>query len=257
MTRGERLRTAWGVVRSLAIYYGRPWRFRTMDRFYARFLKPGDLAFDLGAHVGNRIRAWRALGARVVAVEPQPSLQWVLRRLYGHDPEVTLIAAAVAAEPGVLPLYLNLPNPTISTAAQAFMNQAGRAATFKGQRWERTITVPAMTIDQLIRRHGEPRFLKIDVEGFEAEALAGLSRPIFAVSVEFVPMAQDVVHSALARLSELGPYRYNASYGDTMRWIHAEPLSREDMSAWIRAMGEDGPAGDVYACLEGSRLTAD
>ena len=34
-------------------------------------VKPGDLAFDIGSHVGDRISSFRRLGARVVALEPQ------------------------------------------------------------------------------------------------------------------------------------------------------------------------------------------
>ena len=90
----RRLQTGYGVARSLAIYYGRPWRFAVMDRFYARFIQPGDLCFDLGAHVGNRVRSWRTLGARVVAVEPQPALVRVLTLLHGRDQAVSIVGAA-------------------------------------------------------------------------------------------------------------------------------------------------------------------
>ena len=45
-----------------------------MDALYARFVKAGDLVFDIGSHVGDRIAAFRRLGARVVACEPNPSL---------------------------------------------------------------------------------------------------------------------------------------------------------------------------------------
>ncbi len=47
--------------------------------FYGEFVRPGDLAFDIGAHVGDRIGSFRRLGARVVAVEPQPALVRTLR----------------------------------------------------------------------------------------------------------------------------------------------------------------------------------
>ena len=66
---------ALGLSRSLAVYYGPFWRRGRLSRFYGQFLSPGDLAFDLGAHVGNRVRVFRRLGARVVAVEPQPDLR--------------------------------------------------------------------------------------------------------------------------------------------------------------------------------------
>jgi protein-L-isoaspartate O-methyltransferase len=75
------LRTARGVVRSLGIYYGSRQRSRAaaMDALYRQFVKPGDLVFDIGAHVGDRVAAFRRLGARVVAVEPQPALKLTLR----------------------------------------------------------------------------------------------------------------------------------------------------------------------------------
>jgi len=48
-----------------------------MDRLYRRFVQPGDLVFDVGAHVGDRIASFRRLGARVVAIEPQRAMAGV------------------------------------------------------------------------------------------------------------------------------------------------------------------------------------
>ena len=87
----EQLERQAGVLRSLAIYYA-PGRVRRLSRFYAPFIRPGDLCFDVGAHVGNRVAAWRRLGARVVAVEPQAHLHGWLRRLYGRSPDVTPVS---------------------------------------------------------------------------------------------------------------------------------------------------------------------
>ena len=67
-------RTRRGIERSLRIYYGDQRDNAAMDALYARFVKPGDLVFDVGSHVGDRIAAFRRLGARVVACEPNPSL---------------------------------------------------------------------------------------------------------------------------------------------------------------------------------------
>jgi hypothetical protein len=47
---------------------------------YAQFVRAGDLCFDIGANIGSRSRVFRALGAHVVAVEPQPASLKTLRR---------------------------------------------------------------------------------------------------------------------------------------------------------------------------------
>jgi len=63
MTRIDR---AIGLARSLATYHGIPFRQRRLRRLYRSFVNAGDLAFDIGAHAGNRVRALTALGCRVV-----------------------------------------------------------------------------------------------------------------------------------------------------------------------------------------------
>jgi hypothetical protein len=82
-----------GVFRSLRLYHGDASRHAAMDRLHARFLRPGDLAFDVGAHVGDRVSSFRRLGARVVALEPQRLCMRALRLIHGRDPMVTLVAA--------------------------------------------------------------------------------------------------------------------------------------------------------------------
>ena len=59
-----------------------------MDRLYGSFVRRGDLVFDVGAHVGDRVASFRRLGARVVAVEPQPALVKVLKLFYGRSADV-------------------------------------------------------------------------------------------------------------------------------------------------------------------------
>ena len=49
-----------GLIRSLVVYHAVPLRQRRLRRLYTNFAGPGDLTFDLGAHVGNRTRALAA-----------------------------------------------------------------------------------------------------------------------------------------------------------------------------------------------------
>src|SRR5262249_29950982 len=88
-------RTIRGVARSLRIYYGRGAPGAAVEAFSGRFGARGDLVFDIGAHVGARPAALRRLGARVVAVEPQPALVKTLKLLYGRDRAVAIEPVAI------------------------------------------------------------------------------------------------------------------------------------------------------------------
>jgi hypothetical protein len=98
----DTLRTARGVMRSFGVYYGRNSHSVEKDRLYAQFVKPGDLVFDVGAHVGDRVASFRRLGARVVAIEPQPALAFTLKTLYGRDRNVAIESKAVGRSDGTL-----------------------------------------------------------------------------------------------------------------------------------------------------------
>jgi FkbM family methyltransferase len=221
-----------------------------MDALHARFLKPGDLAFDIGAHVGDRVASFRRLGARAVAVEPQPALARTLRVLYIFDRGVTVEPIAVGRSRGEVELRLNLPNPTVATASGDFIRAAAGAPGWEGQRWTRSISVPVTTLDALIARHGEPRFVKIDVEGFEDEVLAGLSRPLPALSLEFTTIQRGVALRAIDRLAGLGPYAFNAALGESQVFVHPGPLDAGAIAQWISSLPAAANSGDVYASLD-------
>ena len=245
----EAWRTFRGVVRSLRIYYGDGERRAAMERHYRQFVRPGDLVFDVGAHVGDRIAAFRRLGARVVAVEPQPALVKTLKLIYGRDNAVAIEPVAVGRGVGTLELKLNVDNPTVSTASEAFVAAADGAPGWAGQAWTRSIRVPVTTLDALIARHGTPTFIKIDVEGFEAEALAGLTRQVAALSFEFTTIQRDVAAAAIERCAALGYARYNAALGESQALLHAEWQSVQEIARWLVALPVEANSGDIYARL--------
>lgn len=236
-----------GIVRSL-IVYGRPGRQRGLRRMYAPFVAPGDLVFDIGAHVGDRTAAFAALGARVVALEPQADVaDWLERRVAGLE-EVRVIRDAVGPEPGRARLAVSGAHPTLSTLAHDWTRRIGtRNPTFSGVEWNETVEVEVTTLDQLIRRFGVPSFCKIDVEGFEAEVLAGLSTPLAALSVEFVAGSLEVTQACLDHLERLGRYEYNVILGERRtphltRWVDAQGIRH-----WLDDGADGASSGDLYA----------
>lgn len=243
----ERFRSLRAVLRSLRTYYGNRPRRVAMDRLYGQFIHPGDLAFDVGAHVGDRVASFRRLGARVVAVEPQPALLRILRLFYGRKRDVVIEAVLLGASIGRADFRINVDNPTISTASTAFVDAADGAPGWEGQRWTRTVRMPVTTLDALIARHGVPAFIKIDVEGFEADVLAGLTNPIKALSFEFTTIQRDIAHRCIERCAALGFSTFNAALGETQMLVAETWMSAQEIRRWIDELPHNANSGDIYA----------
>jgi FkbM family methyltransferase len=236
-----------GVARSLITYYGPVWRRRRITALYRHFLRPGDLAFDIGAHVGNRVRTFRRIGARVIAVEPQPDFVAILRLLYGRDPQVRIEECGVADRSGAGDLRLSTRTPTVSTLADSWIDDVAADPRFRRVRWDKRVRVPLVTLDELVARHGEPQFCKIDVEGYENEALRGLTRPLPALSFEYIPVAVARAVACVERLSILGDYRYRHSQVETHRWAGERWVGPRAMIEILSAMARHDRSGDIYA----------
>lgn len=243
----ERLKTARGVVRSLRIYYAGRGRRAAMDEFYGAFVKRGDLVFDVGAHVGDRVGSFRRIGARVVAVEPQHALATTLKLIYGRDDRVAIEKVAIGRSEGEIELKINTANPTVSTVSEDFIKSSQGAPGWHGQRWNKTVRVPMTTLDALIARHGMPSFIKIDVEGFEAQALMGLSKPPAALSFEFTTIQRDVAAQCVDLCAALGYTTFNAVLGESLNFAHARDITAGDIKTWIAGLPAEANSGDVYA----------
>jgi FkbM family methyltransferase len=241
-----------GILRSVAAYRLRPGQHRGLVRLYRPFVPAGGLAFDIGAHVGDRVRAFRALGARVVAVEPQAAAMFILRLLHGRDPQVALVPEAAGAVPGEATFSVNSRNPTVSTLSPDFVAGTAGAPGWEGQHWDRAESVRVTTLDRLVAAHGAPDFVKIDVEGHEAAALAGLSPANAppALSFEVVAAMRAAGLAALDRAAALGYRRFRLSLGESHRF-EAGWTNAEGMASVLETLPAAANSGDVYAAQDG------
>ncbi|MEG4344962.1 FkbM family methyltransferase [Microcoleus sp. A2-C5] len=239
-----------GILHSLLMYYGIPFRIRQLSRFYSLFVQPGDLCFDIGAHVGNHLLALSRLDARVVGIEPQPHCMHLLKSWYGHHPHITLVEQAVGAVRGTETLLVSQRTPTVTTLSRDWMQAVQQIDSFAHVRWDTTLSVSVTTLDSLIAQYGKPAFCKIDVEGNELEVLRGLSQPIRALSFEYTPSAINLALGCIERLNHLGPYEFNwkpAKFGESYRFPSANWLNSQEMIAQLKSLSVNAISGDVYA----------
>lgn len=218
---------------------------RMLD-FYRQFVNSGDLCFDIGANIGNRTKIFLSLKARVVAVEPQRDCANLLRAAYGKDPKLIIVNKAVGALNGQAELAVCDASP-LASLSQEWIHAVQNSGRFADYSWNRTELVNVVTLDELISEHGIPRFIKIDVEGYEYEVLQGLTQPVDILSFEFTPEFSESTVKCLEHLNSLGPIEVNYSVLESMemgldRWASPDFL----MDRLKGFCGDKILFGDVY-----------
>jgi FkbM family methyltransferase len=199
------------------------------------------LVFDIGANHGDMTALFQDLGARVIAVEPVPSLAALVKRRF----RTTVEQAAVGSRAGESELRLGRV-PNHSTLSPEY---AGR---FGDRLSEEVISVRVVTLDALVERHGTPDFIKIDVEGYESEVLRGLSSPVAAVAFEFQYDLLGIAEECCAMLGRLGNYGFrfaeNTLTGSTAL-SPDEDVPAGEVLARIRDTMAPASYGDIYAAV--------
>lgn len=220
--------------------------------FYGQFVRAGDLVFDVGANEGNRTETFLALGARVVAVDPQAECVQTLQRRFGDNSAFTIEPVALGANDGTVTLHLTTV-PTIATVSTEFIEATHESGRFASYEYSTQRSVPLTTLDALIHRHGDPAFIKIDVEGFEPQVLSGLTRrppALRALSFEFTPELFKSAERCLQQLIALGASRGNYSLGESMELGLDADLSIEQLSRTLAGFVGSDVFGDVYVWWE-------
>ncbi|WP_315853121.1 FkbM family methyltransferase [Paludisphaera rhizosphaerae] len=195
-----------GIYRAISSDHRRDRKLRRL--FFAQFLKPGDLCFDIGANLGQSIEAFRASGARVVALEANALCLPTLAYSFGRDPEVLVVNKAVGSTSGTARLHFH------QTASTASIRDDWNDTD------DNVVEVEMITLEQLFAQHGVPRLLKVDVEGFEEQVFAGLARPVPIIYFEMHGREFDAVIRILARLESVGKIEsVNAVSEDHGQWL--------------------------------------
>ncbi len=176
------------------------------QRVYARFVRGGDVVYDIGANVGIHSLLFAKLvgpGGAVYAFEPLASNRQVLERVLALNgvTTVAIVESAVGATAGEATFRIG------KHPSQGSLVGIGR----EDGRAER---VSVTTLDDAVSGGmAPPDFIKLDVEGAESQALAGATRVISAhqptLAIDLHTPEEDVKVGALLKHHGYRAYRMN------------------------------------------------
>lgn len=221
---------------------------RRMRAFYSAFVRTGDVVFDIGANVGAYSEVFCALGARVVAVEPNPKCQRVLE-LMARTRRIHIQRCAAGDIPGRMPLHL-CEEHGLSTVWDEWQETVRNSPLHCNAKWTGDIEVEVLTLDQLAVKYGVPSFVKIDVEGFDDRVLRGMSFRPNAVTFEFNKNMPGVCLRCLDAPAMSEGYQFNFVRAFEMQFASANWMSKEELGQKLSILAADEEYGDVVAKRE-------
>jgi FkbM family methyltransferase len=174
-------------------------------------VRPGERVIDVGANVGIYTYAFARRGAIVEAFEPQAQCADVLRAYAAAQPRVRVHQVALGASEGTAALHI----PTVGADVDA------PQASLKGTGPGRHETVSLARLDSFA--FDGVVMIKIDVEGLEAEVLAGAvetiqrDRPLILVEIE----QRHHERPASLVFDQLAALRYEGLYLDESRQLQS------------------------------------
>jgi FkbM family methyltransferase len=183
------------------------------QRFVTSVVKPGTVFFDLGANVGfYTLLASVLVGEKgqVFAFEPLPrNLNYLERHLrFNNVKNVTVIKAAVSDHSGKTIFYDMGEEGGGGQISSAFNSKDNANNTGNQTPCKATLPIDLVQLDSLVLegKLPEPDYMKIDVEGAEADVLMG-SQTILKTKHPIIFLSthnSEVHHRCLRILDNLG-----------------------------------------------------
>jgi FkbM family methyltransferase len=242
----QNLKATFGWYLSKFLYEGNPFKKIRAKKFYSQFVGKDDLCFDVGAHLGDRSKVWLELGAKVVGVEPQPKFSNYLADKFKNNLSYFNEQIGLGSEKGKATLHISNMFPTLSTLADQEWRKQIDDATALTINYDSSIEINVTTLDELVKKYGNPRFIKIDVEGYEAEVLKGLTQKVESLSFEFLSFNLDTLDQSIDLLQRLGYTTFNWSYGETFKFVMANWSDAQTLKKHIQNFKKGTFGGDVY-----------
>jgi FkbM family methyltransferase len=186
-------------------------------------LKPGDVIYDIGANIGDYTEKFaQRVGAQglVAAFEPSPAACAQISSRCAILHQVQVFQIALADQETTMPLNLGA---TLDSPASSLATAIGG-----GRSGGHSIDVAVHRADEFIARENlrAPNLIKIDVEGFEPEVIAGFGVMLGATTLRaiFLEMHFTILDARGKRQAPAQIVKLLRRQGFRVRWTDASHL---------------------------------
>jgi FkbM family methyltransferase len=229
---------AYGLLRPQQVHL-----YDDLQRLFADLIPRGTLAFDIGTNVGTYANALHSLGIAVVAVDANADCLRHLELMRASH-EIQIVHAAVGDSTGLATFNMSDQSDGISAISTEWLEALNKHYGRSKQIWNRTATVPMITIDSLIAHFGTPYYVKIDIEGYDSFALDGLSTQPALLSFEFHRVCLQNTMDCLDKPVISPASHFNIHmYGP--KFLLPQWVSKEDLKKTLQDFNDE-IYGDIY-----------
>jgi len=211
-----------------------------------------ELIFDVGLNSGAKSAGFLAAGARVVGFEPQKECcSKAAARLSDYEYFIAENIALDSKEGESLFYKSNY--HTLSSMSKEFTKKVNKNR-WSGVEWSLSPeSIKVSTLDLMIAKYGKPKYIKIDVEGYEYQVLQGLTQPVDYISIEYTPELYQESERCLRYLDELnnGNCKYNYVYRENDHYQFANWINIDEIISYISSVNDYvHEFGDIYINME-------
>jgi FkbM family methyltransferase len=200
----------------------------------AKLPNPPQLIFDIGANEGYTIDAFLKTNSQIIAVEPGKRMLSALHVKFVKNELVTIVPKAVSNCEGTAQFHAH-EDAALNTLNVKWHEKTTDISTPESPKY----LVNTTTLDILIKKYGNPDFIKIDVEGHEMEVLEGLSQTVSMISFEAnLPDFREETLACLDKLATLNPTGV-FNFTHDFEWIFENSLNFEQARNFIKKTNKE------------------
>ncbi|WP_034886445.1 FkbM family methyltransferase [Gillisia sp. JM1] len=227
----------WKFISQSTIYkkFRDPENYRKQQvepNFYKRILKMhpsrNNLIFDVGANIGSKSIIFSKLARKVVSFEPSEKLFIFLQKKFANT-NVILFNYALGNSVSKSDLYIVENNEAYNSLNKKHIEITATSRNIATIDTVKHQQVNVEIIENFITKFGIPKYIKIDVEGYEYEVIKGLKTTVPIISFEAnLPEFSEESIQIIKYLDELSLNRYKYNFTVSNSFIMKNFIAKEE-----------------------------